>query len=326
MHIPSQDVERAIHAVLGGTPLHQVAANFSLDPRTLEDAFDLYRSAGRAALDASTQPDWFQAYVQFRDWQTAEQSVITHLWPALQQAEAEGTITAWWFVRKFPCWRFRIRSGPSASISAVQNLMAEKFDTMVAQGAAERWRESIYEPETYVLGGPASIEIAHCLFHADSRELLTYISRQSTQAVPSLGRKELSILLLSTLIRGAGQEWAEQGDIWRRVESSRPLPPSTQPERLHLMRPDLLKLLTLDVSAGSGLLEARGPLAGLSLWFGAFHSAGKRLEEAANANRLGRGTRDVVERHVLFHWNRTGLPAPQQSIVARVAREVILGE
>ncbi|WP_329021542.1 thiopeptide-type bacteriocin biosynthesis protein [Streptomyces sp. NBC_00690] len=326
MHSSAGKIERAIHAVLGGTPVSKAAADASLDVRRLEEAIDVYQSAGRAALDASTQPDWLQVYVQFRDWHTAEQSVITHLWPVFQQAEAEGTIAAWWFVRKFPCWRFRIRPGPSASVSAVQNLMTEEFDAMAAQGAADRWQESIYEPETYVLGGPAGIDIAHHLFHADSREILTYISRHSGQATLPLGRKELSLLLLSTLMRGAGQEWSEQGDIWHNVERRRPLAPNTPLNRLRAMKPDLLKLLALDVGRDSSLLKAGGPLADLSSWFEAFHSAGKQLGEAARTNYLERGIRDITERHVLFHWNRTGLPGPQQSAMARAARTTILGE
>lgn len=326
MHSSAGKIERAIHAVLGGSPVPKAAADTSLDPSRLEDAVAVYRSAGRAALDASAQPDWFQAYVQFRIWHTAEQSVITHLWPVFQQAETEGSIAAWWFVRKFPCWRFRIRFGPSAEPGVVKTLMAQAFNAMTTHGGANRWWETIYEPEIYVLGGPTGIDIAHRLFHADSREVLIYTSRYPDRTASPLGRKELSILLLSTLMRGADQEWAEQGDIWHRVERSRPLPPNSPADRLHAMRPDLLKLLSLDVSHGSGLLETGGPLTGLSSWFEVFRNAGKQLDEAARTNRLDRGIRDILERHILFHWNRTGLPSSQQSVVAAAARSTILGE
>jgi thiopeptide-type bacteriocin biosynthesis protein len=323
MHSSAGEIERAIHTVLGGTPVREAAAAASLDPTSLEDATNLYRSAGRAALDASTQPDWFQAYVQFRDWQTAEQSVITHLWPELQQAEAEGSIAAWWFVRKFPCWRFRIRSGPSAAPDTVQTLIARVLDAMVAHSAADRWWQSIYEPETYVLGGPTSMDIAHGLFHADSRELLTYISRHTAEKTnhPPLGRKELSVLLLSTLMRGAGQEWSEQCDIWHRVERSRPLPPDTPLDRLRAMRPGMQKLLILDLGPKSDLLRGDGPLASLSTWFEVFAKGGRQLGEAVRTGRVERGIRDIAERHILFHWNRMGLPQRQQSVVARVARD-----
>ncbi|WP_405643946.1 thiopeptide-type bacteriocin biosynthesis protein [Streptomyces uncialis] len=328
MHSSTEKIERAIHAVLGGTPVSKAAADASLDASRLEDAVDVYRSAGRAALDVSTQPDWHQVYVQFRDWHTAEQSVITHLWPVFQQAEAEGAIAAWWFVRKYPCWRFRIRSGPSAAPGAAQSLMAQALSTMVAHGTADRWQETNYEPETYVLGGPAGIAVAHRLFHADSRALFTYIGLQNRDAParPPLGRKELSILLISSLMRGAGQEWAEQGDIWHRVEHSRPLPSDTPSDRLRAMAPDLLKLLSLDVGPASSLLEAGGSLADLAEWLKAFDNTGKQLGEAARTGQLKRGIRDVLGRHVLFHWNKLGLPQSQQSIVARVARSTIFSE
>ncbi|MFI1863714.1 thiopeptide-type bacteriocin biosynthesis protein [Streptomyces jumonjinensis] len=325
MHSPAGEVERAIHAVLGGTLVHEAAVDVSLDPSSLEDAVDLYCSAGRAALDASIEPDWYQAYVQFRDWQKAEQSVITHLWPVLQQAEAEGTVVAWWFVRKFPCWRFRIRSGSSAAPSTAKALLTQALDAMVALGAADRWWESIYEPETYALGGPAGIEIAHRLFHADSRALMAYASPRAddTAAPPPLGRRELSILLLSALMRGADQEWAEQGDIWHRVEQSRPFPSGTPSDQLQAMRPMLRRLLTLDTGPASNLTQRTDPLAQYKEWIRAFSTSGEEFGATRNNGSLTRGMRDVMERLALFHWNRMGLPSIHQSILARAAREAI---
>jgi hypothetical protein len=36
-----------------------------------------------------------------------------------------------------------------------------------------------------------------------------------------------------------------------------------------------------------------------------------------------RGTRDILAHHVIFHWNRIGLPYKTQSILAHAAKTVI---
>jgi thiopeptide-type bacteriocin biosynthesis protein len=57
---------------------------------------------------------------------------------------------------------------------------------------------------------------AHRLFHADSRHILAYLAQAGGGH-----RRELGVILATALMRAAGQDWYEQGDIWRR-------PPRTQ--------------------------------------------------------------------------------------------------
>ncbi|MEU9609501.1 thiopeptide-type bacteriocin biosynthesis protein [Streptomyces sp. NPDC048057] len=313
-------------SVLGGTSIDVAAARACLSPRCLKDAVALYRSAGWAALDACQRPDWYQVQVQFSDWHAAEHAVVTGLWPHLRQAESDGLISAWWFVRKSPCWRFRVRPGPSTSTDSVRALMSSALDAMVTADAAVGWRESIYEPETYAFGGPVGMEVAHRLFHADSRALLDHAGRRIEGApkYPSLGRRELSLLLLSALMRGAGLEWAEQGDVWRRVEQSRPVPSDALGEQFRVLRPAVRRLLLLDTGATGGLVGVNGPLAEVEGWLRDFSECGKCLGAARDDGELARGIRSVVERLVLFHWNRMGMPSEQQGLLARAAREATL--
>ena len=39
---------------------------------------------------------------------------------------------------------------------------------------------------------------------------------------------------------------------------------------------------------------------------------------------LDRGLRDVLAHHVIFHWNRLGLPASTQATLARSAQAAVM--
>jgi thiopeptide-type bacteriocin biosynthesis protein len=125
-------------------------------------------------------------------------------------------------------------------------------------------------------------------------------------------------------MRAAGQEWHEQGDVWHRVARMRPLPPGIPFDRLHGMTDNLHRLMALDTRPTTELLGADGPLAFALLWFATFTEAGHALGDAASDGTLERGLRDILAHHVIFHWNRLGLTAASQSIVARAALETIM--
>ena len=58
--------------------------------------------------------------------------------------------------------------------------------------------------------------------------------------------------------------------------------------------------------------------------FAAFIRAGKLLGEAAATNRLDRGLRATLAQIVIFHWNRLGLSASAQGILAHAAKAATL--
>jgi thiopeptide-type bacteriocin biosynthesis protein len=59
-------------------------------------------------------------------------------------------------------------------------------------------------------------------------------------------------------------------------------------------------------------------------WMRAFSDVGNRLACAADRGGLTRGLRAVLAHVVIFHWNRLGLPATSQGILASAARDVYL--
>ncbi|MGH3866807.1 MAG: thiopeptide-type bacteriocin biosynthesis protein [Pseudonocardiaceae bacterium] len=272
-----------------------------------------------------TSPSWHQVSIQFDDYSAAEHTGVAHLGPEMTSAETAGLIASWFFIRKAPCWRLRFQPSHDSTEQDTTTFIHQRLTTLRDAGRIASWVETSYEPETYAFGGAAAMDLAHHLFHTDSRHILAHL-RATTPGGRSDQRRELSVLLCSILMRGAGQDWYEQGDIWARVTEHRSLPPDTPLDRLRTMEPGLRKLMTVDASPASPLMQENGPLIFLSDWAAAFEEAGRALGDLAGNGTLRRGARAVLAHHVIFHWNRIGLPHTTQSILANVATAVVLGQ
>jgi thiopeptide-type bacteriocin biosynthesis protein len=314
---PVEAIEAAAAKVMTGTPLADAASAVGMEPTTLDDAIEVYRQAGRRALDHYTDSSWWQVYIQFTHWDQAEQAASEHLAPLLLRAEADGVIAAWWFMRKHPCWRLRLRPGPAGRAMTAD--VSAELDQLAAGGHIGGWWPGIYEAETAAFGG-TGMDIVHDLFCADSRAIVTVLPG----AEATLGRRELSLLLCSTLMRAADLEWYEQGDVWHRIIRERPLPNDVLAAKITAMADQVKTLLLTDAAAGGPLLGVNGPLASLADWAEAFRQAGQALGLTAREGTLRRGLREIISYLVIFHWNRLGLHIRTQSIVASAACAAIL--
>ncbi|MGP3927860.1 thiopeptide-type bacteriocin biosynthesis protein [Streptomyces sp. 8N616] len=319
-HAPST-TGRAVLDVLAGEPIADAAHRAGVEPANLADAVEVFQQAGHAALaQQAGRTDWSQVYIEFADWASAEQTAATHLAPLLHDAEANGTVTAWWFTSKHPCWRLRLRVQPETGVKAD---LGTVLDRLVTDGHLRRWWPGIYEPETAAFGGPASVTVAHELFATDSREVLNLATRNDV----TLGRRELSVLLCAIMMRAARLEWYEQGDVWQRVigEEQRSTLRDIPAGRLQAMARQLRALLLANTDPAGPVLSSGGPLEPVTGWADAFHHTGLALAEAVQQGTLDRGLRSVLALHVIFHWNRLGLSMRAQSALAWAARETILG-
>ncbi|UED85833.1 methyltransferase, FxLD system [Streptomyces profundus] len=256
-------------------------------------------------------PDrWQQHNITFRDRETARRAVVGRIGPSLIDAEAEGQLTGWWFMNKQP-WPLRYRAGkPSPMIEVL-------LGDLVRDGSAVSCRPQVYEPEVAAFGGPDGMDVAHALFHHDSRHLLTY------QPGPErLGRRETVVLLASAMMRGAGLDWFEQGDVWAKAAALRPATHPLPPERRAELVPAVRKLMSADACS---LCRPDGPLHGHAEWVTAFESTGATLADLASGGVLTRGLRAVLAHHLIFHANRAGLLRDDQSTLFNTAREVVMG-
>lgn len=271
-------------------------------------------------------PSWHQVLLHFNEYSAAEETGFVHIEPGMANAESEGLITAWFFIRKNPCWRLRFQAAHNGTAPDPASLVHERLDHLQRAGHIAHWVESIYEPETYAFGGTDGMEVAHRLFHADSHHTLAHLASRHSGAASNRSdlRRELALLLCTSLMRSAGQDWYEQGDIWARVADIRPAPLDTSTCAGDL-ESSLRRLMTVDTSPTSSLMQDSGPLAPFSDWFAAFAQAGRSLRELAYSGKLSRGLRAVLAHHVIFHWNRIGLPLATQSTLASTAKTVVLG-
>lgn len=316
-------LEAAVWRVLAGEPPNLVAARLNLPPSQLAAAAKRYRVAGHAALlQEADNNNWQQTSVKFADPRTGEHAMADGVGMVLDDAELDQLVDGWWFVRKTPWWRLRWMASRQTPPDAVGKRLTVVLDRLQAKGHVVAYQAGIYEPETFAFGGPAGMAIAHDLFHADSRNILTHLrDRDADTPRTTVGAVGFSILLCSVLFRAAGQDWYEQGDIWARVSACRPA--SGGGAAQHRNSAALRRLLITDASPHSQLL-ASGPLTEYKRWITAFHQAGQALAAASHQGTLQRGIRAVLAHHVIFHWNRLGLTHGTQSLLAREAQAVIL--
>ncbi|MEU9737169.1 thiopeptide-type bacteriocin biosynthesis protein [Streptomyces sp. NPDC048002] len=312
---PTQRAVLAVLAVLAGRPITEVAGQYRMNATVLSDAVTVYDQAGRAALARhAASTDWWQTYLHFTNWADADTTFTTHVLPAVEEAENAGTINGWWYTRKHPCWRLRLH----LHAPAAKHHIGDHLNRLVNSGHLHRWWPGIYEPETAAFGGTASMTAAHALFTTDSRHI-----QQLPHRHLAAGPRELSVLLCTIMMRAAGLEWYEQGDVWHRVittehrSDTRNIPTDLLNARAHEIRP----LLHADTDA---LIGPGGPLESVAEWAAAFHHTGQQLAHAVHTGTLDRGLRHILSYHTIFHWNRLGLSQRSQSILAYAARTAIL--
>ncbi|MDT0330111.1 methyltransferase, FxLD system [Nocardiopsis lambiniae] len=250
-----------------------------------------------------------QVLITWSDWERAEQTAA-RLPPVL---DGSPSLREWWFIRKRPHWRLRYSGDPGAG-----DLLDTELERLQAQGLVSGWVHSAYEPETFAFGGRASMALAHRLFQADSRYTLAYLDRASTDPEREPGRRELSLLLGSALLRGAGLDWFEQADVWARVAELRPsTEPFTPDDRLRVQVHSLMR-------TDPGRTGAADLLRALVPWADAFTTTGRSLADLSNRGLLTRGIRSVLAHHLIFAFNRWGLPYRDQHILTTTAREVVM--
>ncbi|WP_433498550.1 thiopeptide-type bacteriocin biosynthesis protein [Sphaerimonospora sp. CA-214678] len=262
---------------------------------------------------------WHQINIAFPDWTDAENAAATHLAPLLAAAEDEGLLAAWFYIRKAPSWR--VRYLPIGDASQAHAHLHRRLEALTNAGHIDDVKQVVYEPETHAFGGVEGMQVAHRLFHADSRHLLTYLA-DARRPPGTDQRRELSILLCGLLLRAARLDWYEQGDVWARVADHRDLPDRVPADRLRSLQDGMRRLMSVDPTS---LMRENGPLAFAAEWAHAFTSAGRDLAVLASGGALQRGLRAVLTHHVIFTWNRFGLPFTTQAVLATTAKVVVFG-
>jgi thiopeptide-type bacteriocin biosynthesis protein len=257
-------------------------------------------------------PTWCQINVSFPDWEHAETTALARLAPLLRAAEDEGALASWFIVRKHPCWR--VRYLPAAG---GHDRIGKGLEGLLAEGYINGWTQLIYEPEVHAFGGAEAMASAHRFFHRDSRNIIGFLQSEAGRH-----RRETSLMLCSLMMRSAGLDWYEQGDVWARVAAHRDLPPGAERDGRNQLHTAVHRLLSVDPQYA---MQPGGPLAHAAGWARAYADAGSELAGLSDSGQLHRGLRDILAHHVIFAWNRIGLPYATQATLTAAAKTVIFG-
>ncbi|WP_081687373.1 thiopeptide-type bacteriocin biosynthesis protein [Glycomyces tenuis] len=264
---------------------------------------------------------WLQSSVRWSDRTDAEWMCAKHLGPQMQSAVDDGILDCWFFIRKSPWWRLRYSPAQGVSLERVRRRISAFLTGLESESRISEYVHQVYEPETTAFGGATAMDIAHRLFSRDTAAVADYLAL-TAPAPGSDRRRELSLLLCTALARAAGQEWFEQGDIWSRLAALRGGTSTVIPTHPDKSAETVRRFLVADPETTAGRLN--GNQAGLALkWIAAFRAAGTELRSIADQGQLERGLRAVLAHHILFHWNRLGLPLPDQQHLARAAQTAV---
>lgn len=249
---------------------------------------------------------WLQVNLWCGSWQAAEEMAVHHLGPLMVEAEERGDIAAWWFIRKSESWRLRVLASDGRDTTAI---LGHLTSTLTQRAAIRHAEGVIYEAETRRFGGPEAMKTAHDLFHADSRHILAHLAHEGDDH-----RRELGVRLATRMMLAAGQDLYEQGDVWAQLAEHRntgEIEPS----------PATLAAVQMLITAQGDTEDS--PLALLPDWPAAFEDTGRTLADLAHRGQLARGLRAVLTDHLLFAFNRLGISAAHQSVLATAASRVI---
>lgn len=261
---------------------------------------------------------WHQINVRVPD----EQTGAARLAAVMEEAEADGLIDAWFFIRKGQ-WRVRFRpTAPSVADQAHAAVLGELADLRRPDDVADA-RGVAYEPETYAFGGPVGMETTHRLWHADSHHIVNYLAGLNAAGQPDR-RREISVLLLSAMLRAAGLDWYEQGDVWARVaDEDRPLARAPGPEHLTRLATQMRQLMRCVTSPQ--VTTNAVSITYAASWLYDFADAGQAFAHHGRRAELSRGLRRLLGHQFIFHWNRLGLTGSQQAMLCSAGRAAVLG-
>ncbi|MFI0165756.1 thiopeptide-type bacteriocin biosynthesis protein [Streptomyces sp. NPDC017095] len=225
-----------------------------------------------------------------------------------------GQARDFFFMHKPPGLRVRFRAAEPSRAPDLRAALLRRLEP----GRDSAWARpvaGVYEPETYLFGGPRSMPWVHALFTADSRAWLDVHTAAAGDPAPAGWR--VSLALLHAVFDGLGIVGWEHRGVWQAVreETGRRLPGAPEdPDR-------------------------RRAAAGIRAWWEL--SAEDRLgalpkpwrdvvrEHAAAVGRAAErwhrhyfatgeatiGPRRAAAHHVVFHWNRGALGTARQCLL-----------
>lgn len=281
-------------------------------------ARDLFVRAGLAAVQSRGSDDaWVQFGIQHTDAPGPLRDLHGRLGLLVRRLLSDAVVGNFFFMNKPPGLRIRFEVR-RASVASLSDLIGVEVADWSAGGLVEGTTSEIYEPESHLFGGPASMPLVHALFTQDSLLWLDYHASGSSEATTGTPAWLLSLAVVHALFDGLGIEGWEDVGVWdrvrgttgRRLASESQVLPGYQEAAdgirdVWSRRDSLVELL--DPALQRGATES---LASVRTLARAWRS------DYFNASEAYIGPRTAAAFWVVFHWNRGRLSVAQQALMA----------
>ncbi len=235
-----------------------------------------------------------------------------------------GVARNFFYMHKPPGIRLRLEACDGVSINTVRLHIDDALRRMERDRLIVNIQPGVYEPETYLFGGSASMEHVHGLFTVDSLFWLRYhagIPREMSRSIPVW---LISLALLHGVFDGLEIDGWETTGVWDRL------------------RTEAGRCISGEVKALSDFTEVAGGLS--AQWWNranlldtadpesaelvvrhreALRVAARRWKEAYFATATAElGPRQAAAYYVIFHWNRAGITSEKQALLAESLAEM----
>ncbi|WP_318199692.1 thiopeptide-type bacteriocin biosynthesis protein [Streptomyces sp. SCL15-4] len=289
---------------LGSVPLAAQDPGYPAARRT-------FLAAGLDALRAhAPEAGWVQLGLD-----TTPSPPYDRLAAAARELLGTGQARDFFFMHKPPGLRVRFRAAEPARTPELRAALLRHLEPRRTEDTRARPVAGVYEPETYLFGGPRSMPWVHALFTADSRAWLDVHTAVAGAPAPVGWR--VSLALLHAVFDGLDIVGWEHRGVWQvvREETGRRLPGG-------LGDPDLRR-----AAAGIRAYWDQSPEDRLQALPKAWRDVvGEHLAAVGRAAERWRthyfasgdatvGPRRAAAHHVIFHWNRGALPTARQCLL-----------
>lgn len=228
---------------------------------------------------------------------------------------AAGAVRSFFFMHKPPGLRTRFEVSALADAELLREELLNRFRKV--DGGLRPPLCGVYEPETYLFGGPLSMRYVHEVFTADSLAWLDHHLGNADNVDRPVADWRVSLVLLDDLLQGLGVVGWEHRGVWQvvRDDAGRSLPgPALDDDARR---------------AAAGIAEAwragrEGLLAPVPPERRAVVEAhADAVRRAAERWRSGYfesgdaviGPRRAAAHHAVFHWNRGRLSLARQCLL-----------
>ncbi|WP_063835479.1 thiopeptide-type bacteriocin biosynthesis protein [Streptomyces sp. NRRL S-118] len=280
-----------------------------------------YAAARRAFLAAGLQA--LRDDLPEAGWVQLDLAPEAFAWPRLYGRLAEaaddlvgtGLARDFFFMHKPPGLRVRFHASEPSRAGELRAALTRHFERRREDGGWARPYAGVYEPETYLFGGPRSMPYVHGLFTADARAWLDVHTAASGSPVPPEWR--VSLMLLRTAFDALGIAGWEHRGVWQvvREETGRRLADGLHGGARQRAAAGIRAYFEQSADAQLDALPKD--------WQDVLRVHRAAARRAAARWRAGYfesgeatvGPRRAAAYHVIFHWNRGRFSAARQCLI-----------